>query len=198
MSFDSDAGYVPDTPNFAIFFLLCAGATPADWVRLWSGAGDYAFPADAFDTSGGTYIGLGFPLGIPAISQAFNGSASSLEFSLSGVDATALRAAGVDRETVNMSLLYVGLIDLDEHQQPVGTCDWLTEAQAGMPRTQRVGNGSGSVMSVTLPASLDFFDRNLAATNFWSDASQKLRSATDTMFAFIARMNLGMVISWPA
>jgi len=197
MSFDSDDAYVPDPPSFAIFFLLKAGE-PANWVRLWSGEGDYELPADGTDTTGGLYQGLGFPVGLPSISQAINGAASSLEFTLSGVDATAIAMAGVDRETVNNSLLYVGIVDLDEHQAPLTACDWLLEAQAGKPRTSRVGQGEGALRTITLPASTDFYDRNLAAVAFWSPTGQRARSPDDTFFDQIPAISAGMIIQWPA
>lgn len=197
MSFDSDTGYVPDTPSFAIFFLLKAGAA-ADWVRLWSGEGDYALPADSTDTTGGIYLGLGFPVGLPSISQAINGAASSLEFTLSGVDATAVAMAGVDRHIVDGSMLYVGIVDLDDYQAPVGACDWLLEAMAGKPRTSRTGQGAGAVRTITLPASTDFYDRNLSAVAFWSPTGQRARSADDSFFDQIPTISAGMIIEWPA
>jgi len=198
VSFESDAAYVPDPPSFAIFFLMKVGVAAAGWIRVWSGEGDYALLADATDTTGGHYMGLGFPVGLPALSQAINGAATSLEFTLSGVDATALALAGVDRDQVDGSLLYVGIVDLDEHQQPMGSCDWLLEAQAGKPRTARTGRGDGAVRSITLPASTDFFDRNLSAVAYWSPTGQRARSPDDTFFDQIPTISAGMVIEWPA
>lgn len=198
MSFESDPAYVPDPPSFAIFFLMKVGADPANWVRVWSGDGDFDLPADATDTVGGRYVGLGFPIGLPELSQAINGAATSLEFTLSGVDATALRLAGVERDEVDGSLIYVGLVDLDESQQPATACDWLLEAQAGKPRVSRVGQSDTAVRTITLPASTDFFDRNLAATAYWSPTGQRARSPTDTFFDLIPTISQGMVIEWPA
>lgn len=197
MSFDSDETYVPDTPNFAIFFLLKCGE-PEQWVRLWSGEGDFDLSADDFDTTGGRYISLGFPVGLPAISQAINGASTTLEFSLSGVDATALRMAGVDRDLVDGSIIHVGIMDLDEHQQPASGCDWLLEARAGKPRVSRTGRSEGALRTITLPASTDFTDRNRAAIAWWSPTSQRVRSPDDTFFDQVPAITAGMVISWPA
>lgn len=197
MSFDSDPSYVPDPPSFAIFFLLKCGA-PDQWVRFWSGEGDYDLPPDTTDTTGGLYHGLGFPMGLPSMSQAINGAASSLEFSLSGVDATAMAMAGIDRQSVDGSPLYVGIVDLDNYQAPLGACDWLLEAQAGKPRTSRSGQGAGALRTITLPAATDFYDRNLAAVAFWSPTGQRARSADDSFFDQIPTMSAGMIIEWPA
>lgn len=197
MSFESDGSYQPDTPNFAIFWLLKVGDAPTGWVRLWSGAGDFDLPADDTDTTGGRYVSLGFPLGLPAFSQAINGAAASVEFSLSGVDAEAMRLVGVDRDQVDGALVYVGIMDLDEHQQPASTCDWLMEAQAAKPRVSRTGQGSRAVRTISLPCVTDFFDRNLAATAYWSPTGQRSRSGDDAFFDLIPTISAGMVIEWP-
>ena len=201
MSYESDAAYVADGPSFGIFFLLKASraspADPADWVRLWSGHGDFTLPADDTDTSGGTYAGLGFPVGLGALSSAINGAYTALDFTLSGVDATAVRLFGADRDIVEGALGYVGLLDLDETQQPVGTIDWLAEMIAGLPRASRQGQGDGAIVSISLPVLIGLFDRNQTAVSFWSATGQRTRSADDAFCDLTAKMSEGMVVAWP-
>lgn len=200
MSFDSDAGFVPDATGFAIFFLLKQrGGDPVEsgWVRLWSGSGDFALPADATDTSGGIYKGLGFPTAMEGLSGLINGDFDTLNFSLSGVDATALSMAGSDRADVDGALVHIGMIDLDGAAQAVGTTDWLWEGCAGRPRTQRIGLGEGATMSVVLPVTTSFFDRNLASQSWWSAKSQRLRDAADKFFDGMSSMTSWLVLPWP-
>jgi hypothetical protein len=197
MSFDSDDSYVPDPPSFGIFFLIKAGDA-ASWVRVWSGDGFYDLPADGTDTSGGRYMGIGFPVGLPAISQAINGTSSNIEFSMSGVDATALRLAGADRNLVNGALVYLGLVDIDEHQQPTTSCDWILEGQAGKPRVSRVGRDEGALRTISLPVSTEFVDRNRAAIAWWSPSGQRARSADDAFCDQVPTISAGGVYTWPA
>lgn len=196
MSFDSDDGFVPDTSNFAIFWMLQVGVS-TNWVRVWSGAGDFTLPADDTDTLGGTYKGLDFPTAIPDLDLAVNGQASNVDFLISGVSATAVRLLGVDRDLVKGSSVYLGVMDLDDEQQPVGPVDWLLEGTAGAPRSSRVWQDGRALLSITLPVQTDAFDRNQAALNFWSPTAQRVRSPGDAFFDQTPQMANFMVIKWP-
>lgn len=198
MSGESDEGYVPDAPSFGIFFLLKQGADPAKWVRLWSGDGDFPYPADAIDTTGGLYIGLGFPSGLPELTQCINGAFDNLEFVLSGVDENAIKLAGVNRHEVFGSSIHVGMVDLDEHQQPVGSFDWFLEARAGMPRIRRTGQGEDAVRAIVLPSSTAMIDRNTAEFGYWTPGDQRRRSPTDAMCDFTPKYGADTTVAWPA
>lgn len=195
--FESDAGYVPETPSFGIFFLLKAGADPEDWSRLWTGEHDFDLPPDETDTAGGRYISVGFPTDLPAFSEAFNGSYVSLALSLSGVDATALRLSGADRDEVDGAAVHLGLIDFDQYAQPIGACDWLFKGTAGLPRASREGSGAGAVCTITLPVIGGMTRRNNAQFQFCSPVSQRIRSSTDAFFDRTPSYNAGTTVTWP-
>lgn len=196
MSFTSDPGYVPDSENFAIFWVLQVGPSEG-WVRVWSGAGDFMAPSDAIDTTGGLYKGLDFPTAIPDLDLAVNGQASGVEFSISGVSATAIRLLGVDRAAVKGSPVYMGIMDLDAELQPIGAIDWLFEATAGAPRSMRVWQDGKALRSIILPTVTDAYDRNQSALNFWSPTAQRALSPGDAFFDQTPQMANFMVIAWP-
>lgn len=197
MTYESDAGYVPDSSGFAIFFLLKAGATSADWVRLSSVEGGIAAPADDTDTLGGRYDCLGFPNGLPALTQAINGAYENIEFSLSGVDATAIRLLGADRDAVDGALFYIGIQDLDSEQQQVGSIDWLMEGTAGKPRWSRQGLGEGALFTITLPVSTALYVRNQSALAFLTPQGQRARSSDDAFCDYVPKIVAGMIVAWP-
>lgn len=196
MSYESDSGYVADTRDFAIFFLLKAG-TAANWVRLTSVEGGFTVPADSIDTLGGNYTCLGFPTGLPILSEAINGAFDSIDFSLPGVDATAIRLLTTDRAIVTGAAVHVGMIDLDSAQQPVGSIDWLIEGKAAAPRWSRQGQGEGALFTITLPVSTALFERNQSAIAYLTPTGQRSRSSDDAFCDFVTKMQAGMVVDWP-
>lgn len=198
MSGESDAGYLPDGPSYAIFFLLKQGGDPAGWVRLWSGDGLHRLGADAIDTTGGDYIGLGFPANVPALTQCINGAFDNLDFVLSGVDQTAIDLSTVNRDQVFRSPIHVGLCDFDAAAQPIGTPDWLWEAKAGKPRIKRSGQGDTAVRAIVLPSSTAMVDRNVAAYAYWTPADQKARFPTDQGCDYTPSYAEDTTYAWPA
>jgi hypothetical protein len=176
----SDDAYVADTRSFAIFFLLKCGE-PEQHLRATSVWGDFEVAADAIDTTGGIYRALPMPTGLQELSQAINGTFQGVEFALSGVGITSdfLQLATIDRDLVNGAAIHVGLMDLDDRQQPIGGVDWLFEAQAGWPKVQRSGSGARAIRTMSLPATAAFKDRHLAPIAYLTPQGQRSRSPTD-------------------
>jgi hypothetical protein len=194
---ESDDAYVPDTLSVAFFWLLKCG-TPDQWVRFWSGFGNYPHAADAIDTRGGIYTGLGDLQGLPELALALNGAFSGLEFSLSGLTVEALVLAGVDRDLVDGASIHVGMRDLGPFFEPVGGTDWLMRAIAGKPRTKRQGTPPQAVRTVTLPATLAFQDTNLTASQFLTPTGQRARSADDAFCDLTPAYSSNSTVKWPA
>lgn len=192
----SDAAFTPDPPNFIIFFLLKCG-TPDQWMRAWSGRGDFPLAADAFDTTGGTYMGLPMPQGLPELSQAINGSFQGLEFSLSGVNAEIMTLAGADRDLVNGAKVHVGVMDLDEHQQPIGSADWLFRAIAAKPTVKRSGQGDLATRTISLPVSTAFKNRHLSPVAYLTPQGQRARSADDAFCDLTPAYSAASTVKWP-
>lgn len=193
----SDDAYVADTPSFAIFFLLKCG-TEEQWVRFWSGQGLFELPADATDTTGGTYAGVGALLGLPELSGAFNGAYSALDFSLSGFPPEAVAAALEAADLVEWSRLHVGMVDLDHHQAPVGACDWMFRARAGRPAIKRTGQGLRRVRTISLPALTSFGDTRLTASRYLTPTGQRARSADDAFCDLTPAYSSNSTVKWPA
>lgn len=177
----SDDAYVAATPSFAIFFLLKCGEAD-EWMRACSVWGDFDVEADAIDTTGGRYRFLPFPLGLETLSQAINGAFQSVDITMSGVAVSAemQQLVAVDRHLVNGAPVHIGIMDLDEHQQPASTLDWLWQARAGMPRIQRVGRAPQALRSITLPVTAAFKDRRLAPIAYLTPQGQRARSSDDS------------------
>lgn len=194
---ESDDAYVPDSPSFAILFLLKCG-TADQWVRFWSGFGPYQLDPDDIDTDGGLYTGLGTIQGLPELSLALNGGYSSLEFNLSGLTAEALALAGADRDIVDSAKIHVGLIDMGPFYVPIGETDWLMRAIAGKPRTKRVGTGEQAIRTITLPATLAFQDTNLTASEFLTPTGQRARSGDDAFCDNTPAYSANTTVKWPA
>lgn len=198
MAYESDDGYLPDTEGFAIFWLIKIGEVSADWVRAWSGDGDYAVPADAWDTFGGTYKSIEFPLGIPALTQAVNGASGTLEISVSGVTQEAMALSRERRDEVSGAMVHVGVVDLDQYGAPRGSIDWHFEAVAGTPNQAKDGSGEVAVWSIGIPIATGFVERNdNTQLEFWSANSQRSRSSDDAGADLVAGMSEGNVIAWP-
>ena len=192
----SDDAFVPDTPSFAIFMLMKCGE-PEDYVRFWSGIGDFRLAPDAVDTDGGTYKGLPFPQGLPELSQALNGAFQGIEFSLSGVNTEILRLAGVDRNIVDGARVHLGIMDLGDNHAPVGGCDWLFQAIAGKLIMRRMGQGDQAVRAITLPATTAFKDRLLAPLAYLTPTGQRSRSSDDAFCDMTPAYSAASTIKWP-
>lgn len=197
MSFESDAGYQPDTVNYGIFWLLKVG-DPADWVRVWSGARDRRVAADSTDTAGGVYTGLNFPLEIPDFEICLNGQTGSGEFTMSGVGETAIRLLGVERDACQGAAIHLALQDFDREWQPIGSPTWLFEAIAARPKTSRQGLKSEATYTISLPWQNEFYDREEAALAYWGPSSQQRRSSGDRFMDRIPSMAERDIIDWPS
>lgn len=196
--FRSDAGYRPDTTDYGLFWLLKCGSDPEGWVRLWSGNYEIDLPADPFDTTGGAYLPVGMPGGLPVIDQVFNGEYVSGVFALSGVDATAVRLLQVDRAIVPGSDIHLGLQDFGSNGGPIGDCDWLGRARAGKLGFSRQAGERGATHTITLPFVAGFYDRNQGQFAVHSAESQHRRSPGDAGCDQQARISAGMILKWPA
>lgn len=158
--------------------------------RVWSGVGPLVIPADIVEAAPATYLGAGELLGVPDFQQLLNGVAERLEISVSGVSDETLRLALEDAPDVANAPMYVGRVDFDANWQIIDVeweatfrCDCLTvESQAG--------NGT-RIRTLKLSVGTDDTGRSYAPASYFTDADQRLRSATDKIFDHVARISRG-------
>ena len=164
-----------------LFRLECA--EPA---YLWSGAGDLVIDGD-------TYLGGGELLdGLPQIAYLINGTADSVTFTASGVDPETIRLAHEDRNQVNGAPVRIGTVSMDERWQVAGPVDWEWEGVASVVTVDRSGSEDGGVTrSISLLVESGDTARSRSQLNFFSDADQRKRSATDAIFSHTAGIAQG-------
>lgn len=178
--------------------LLYIQSTPNP-VRCWTGVGPLAIPADTVDEDGGTYLGLGRLVGLPALSQLINGVAERVEFVLSGVDQEMLRLADQDAEGLRAASAFVGLAIFDENWAVMDSIFWLWNGEADTPKLSRQPGegGSGAVRQISLSVGTAMTGRKRAGLSYFSGVDQRRRVPTD---AFCDRANLyppTSTIRWP-
>lgn len=159
---------------------------------LWSGHGDLFVEGDAI-AGDATYLGAGDIIDIPAVAQIINSAADRIEFTLSGVTDEAQRLAFEDRETVKGATVRIGSLVLDENLQQVGEVDWEWDGIANSVSVKRDPAQPGQSPTRTIAMSVARGDtaRTRPELDFYTDASQRLVSATDAFFSHVAGISQG-------
>lgn len=182
--------------RYAVFFRL---DTPEP-IRLWSGRGEIALPADAVETTEGA-IYNGIPLtGLPSLASLINGKAARTQFALSGaaVDAEVAALASREAHLVQGRTVRVGLLPLDSKWQPVGGVIWLHTGTADVVRTtRRPGADGGEERQIILEAGSRFTGRRQPKQVFYTPQDQSVIDAADRAFDNVARLNAGTQKTWP-
>jgi hypothetical protein len=167
-------------------------------VRAWTGNGSFEKAADAVDTTGGTYLGLGEMQEIPALQQLVNGVASRIELSLSGVDDQIVALADEDAAEVRSKLVSLGLQFFDDAWQPLGDTLWIWDGEADVIRTDTVsGPDFNRSRVVTLSVGSLTTGRRRPRLNHFTRAQQRQRSADDAFCDRTGLYSRDTEIKWP-
>ncbi len=158
---------------------------------LWSGIGDLPVPPSPTDPSGAIYKGAGALLTVPSLKQLINGLADRVEFTVSGVTAETVRLAIDDRETVKGASLQIGFVLFDENWQLIGAPTWEWHGIADILTTDRQSTENGGQRSITLSVAAADTRRANPLLAWFTDANQRLRSSTDTVFDRVAGITAG-------
>jgi hypothetical protein len=160
--------------------------------RIWSGVGSITIPADAIETTGGTYHGGGAMLNAPDFQQLINGAAERIEFQVSGVTPEMLALATTEAASVKGAKVHLGRIEFDDNWQQTGTVEWEAQFRCdSLTVASQDGGQSGRNRTITLSVATDDTNRSMAPMAFFTDADQKKRSSTDTIFDHVAAINAG-------
>lgn len=188
------AEFAKSVLRVGIFFRLATEPR----VRIWSGPGDFAVPADFIEYEGGTYIGVGALLDIPVLDQLVNGVASRLDFSLSVVgDTDLMRLADEDADTVRGSDINIGLMPLGDDEQPVGAMVWVWEGQADTVTIESRLDGDRRVETMTISAGSLFTGRRRPNYRHYTDQEQRKRSPDDRLCDRVTLYSQQYNKTWP-
>jgi hypothetical protein len=195
-------GYVPDavverlgSSNQVGIFLL-VNTDPA--LHLYFGANDIPANFDGIDPDGTVYLGGGRLNGIPTLEVLVNGTADSVQFTLSGVDpATGTKVLDSIPEVRGADIM-LGLTTLDDYYQPMTSPVPIWSGMAS-----HVSEASGVVMvgekpslDLALSAVAGEATRSRAARVLWSSAHQKALSPTDKFCDETSRLSRGVNPTW--
>lgn len=158
--------------------------------RIWSGVHDLIIPADIVEAAPATYLGAGELLAAPDFQQLINGTAERLEFTVSGVSAETLRYALEDAPDVKGATMYVGRVDFDADWQIVAV-EWEATFRCDTLTVDSEGAGGKRVRTIKLSVGSDDTGRSYAPTSYFTDADQRLRSATDAIFSLVSGITRG-------
>lgn len=158
--------------------------------RIWSGVGNLVIPADIVEVAPATYLGAGELLSVPDFQQLINGMAERVDFTVSGVSEEVLRLARDDAADVPNALIHIGRADFDSGWQLIDV-EWEAVYRADVLRTESQGDGGRRIRTITLSAGSDDTGRSYSPASFFTDADQRLRSATDAFFDHVASITQG-------
>ncbi|MCM2293028.1 hypothetical protein NAC44_11915 [Allorhizobium sp. BGMRC 0089] len=168
-------------------------------LHLWFGVNDIPAQIDSIDEAGTVYLGAGYLNGLPTLETQINGTADSVEFSLSGVDP----ATGNDMldsiPSVRGSEFYVALTTLDDYYQPLtnpipiwqGKCSHTGEG------SQAPSGSSNRSMTVSLIVTTGSDTRSRPSYATWTPAQQQAQYPGDLGCDQTARLARGVQPVWP-
>lgn len=182
-------------PKVAVFLRI--GTDPVG--RFWiGGIGAFPVPAEGIETTGGDYLGLGEALGLPAFESLVNGQAQRLSLTLSGLPERMVALAKAEASELRGAPVSIGIMGLDEDFVQSSRLYWLWSGASDTVQIARrwVGEGNYS-RNVTIGMGNAETTRRRPLLRLFTDAFQKMRSATDRFCERTPDMSLGKTVKWP-
>ncbi|WP_028753722.1 hypothetical protein [Rhizobium leucaenae] len=168
-------------------------------LHLWFGVNDIPAGFDSIDPDGTVYLGGGRLIGVPTLEVLVNGTADSVDFTVSGVDATTGAKMLDSIPAVRGATVQMGLTTLDDYFQPMGAVVPIWAGTAS--HVSESGEAAQGENSPTLTLSLSVVTgestRSRPARVLWSDAMQKSLSPTDDFCKQVQRLARGVQPVWP-
>lgn len=196
---EEEATRLMGTVRLGVFVFVDIAPEP---LRLWFGVGDFELDADAIDTVGGVYSGLGELNDLPALSQLINGVFERIELSMSGVSAQALALADEDAESVVGAGTHFAILGLDGDWQPTSAAKWLWEGGADTPRFSWDTSASpeGEVThtrTIALSVGTAMTGRKRPPWRNFTGVEQRRISADDAFCDRVGLYSRGSTRKWP-
>lgn len=169
--------------------------------RAWSGVGGFTLPADAVETEGGRYLGVGWMRNLPAMEVMLNGTAESVTFNLSGVDERTVtlvdQQADVRGVRASMGLMFYGP---RWQRTPVR---WMRRWRVDMVSTREIGLSSedGGAFALEMGVSVTLgsarTDRRVSQPSAWTHAEQTRLFPGDLGCALVSSLGPDATRPWP-
>lgn len=194
--------YVPDAVverlsySHLLGIFMLVNSDPA--LHLYFGANDIPANFDGMDPSGTVYLGGGRLNGIPTLEVLVNGTADSVQFTMSGVDPATGAKVLDELPDVRGADIMIGLTTLDDYYQPMtdpipiwsGMGSHVSEASGAVGPTEKPS------LDLALTAVAGESTRSRAARVLWSPPHQKAISPTDKFCDETARLARGVQPTW--
>ncbi len=196
-------GWVPDDVieemrgSHQLGIFLRIATNPA--LHMWFGVHDIQTGFDSIDPEGTVYLGGGVLQGVPTLEVLVNGTADSVEFSVSGIDPATGGKMLDSLPPLRGAAVQLGLTTLDQYYQPMskiipiwtGTSSHVSESS---PMVQADDSPS---LTLALSVVSGETTRSRASRSLWSSPHQKAISPTDLFCDGTARLSRGVQPVWP-
>ncbi|MBO9194322.1 hypothetical protein J5277_09415 [Rhizobium sp. 16-449-1b] len=196
-------GWIPDNVvdafrgSHQLGLFLRIDTDPA--LHLWFGVNDIPAGFDSIDPNGTVYLGGGRLLGVPTLEVLVNGTADSVEFTLSGIDPSTASKTLDSLPPLRGAAVQMGLTTLDQYYQPMSSIIpvWTGTASHVSESSQAVPSGESVTLTLSLAVVSGEATRSRAARSLWSAPHQKAISPTDRFCDGTARLARGVQPAWP-
>lgn len=194
--------YVPQTVvdamrgSHQLGIFMYVGTDPA--LHLYFGVNDIPANFDGVDPAGTVYLGGGRLNGIPTLEVLVNGTADSVQFTLSGVDTVTGSKVLDDLPEVRGADVMLGLTTLDDYYQPMSNpiSIWAGTASHVSEASSAAGQAEEPSLDIALSVMTGEATRSRAARSLWSAPHQKALSPTDKFCDETARLARGVQPAW--
>lgn len=164
---------------------------------LWSGVGFLPLAPDAVIDEPSLALGGGELVSFPDFQQLLGGTAERLEAVFSGVSEETIRLAIADAPSVRNAIVTVGTVRFSTADWSIVAVDWEATFQARSLKVGRPQAQNGSVVrSITLAIVQGETRRFRAPNAYFTDADQRRRSATDSVFSHVGAISVGVSRRW--
>ncbi|HEY0120542.1 MAG TPA: hypothetical protein VGC14_02075 [Rhizobium sp.] len=183
--------------SYQLGIFLRVDTDPA--LHIWFGVNDMPARMDSIDADGTVYMGGGRLLGIPTLESLINGTADSVDFSMSGIDPATAAKAIDSLPAVRGAAIQIGITTLDDCYQPMGSVKpiWIGTASHVSESSEVAAGDSSPSLTLSLSAVSGSVSRSRPAKTLWSDAQQKALSPTDDFCKQVQRLSRGLAPVWP-
>ncbi|WP_320196215.1 hypothetical protein RMR10_004695 [Agrobacterium rosae] len=167
-------------------------------LHMWFGINDIPARIDSVDADGTVYLGGGKLIGVPTLEILVNGTADSVEFTLSGLDPLTASKTLDSLPPVRGALVQVGITTLDQYYQPMSSIIpvWTGTASHTGEQSQARAAGEKATLNLSLAVVSGEATRSRAARSLWSSAHQKAVSPTDKFCDGTSRLARGVTPTW--
>jgi hypothetical protein len=168
-------------------------------LRVWLGINDIPLRIESVDPGGAIYQGAGTLVGVPTLETLVNGTADSVEISISGVDPATGAAMIASIPPVRGAAVYVGITTLDDYYQPMSQIIplWRGTASHAVEAMPTVSGAENRTMTLSLVVAAGEQTRSRPSRALWSSAHQEALSSGDRFCDNTARLARGVQPVWP-